>query len=167
MRLDGVLNEIGEDHSEMEPRNRSYDRSGCLHRAFNWRGVLPFVANLLVCRRDGIAERQMSDWNQPAAAARTEIDDPAIVGASAGLGQRGIDAFGFVDQAERGVKKGGGEPANSAMQSKSRRTTPAVPAPANPEPAASLDPTEKPSEKPTDKSAGGGEVVRLDRFRKK
>jgi uncharacterized protein len=64
-------------------------------------------------------------------------------------------------------KKGGGEPANSAMQSKSRRTTPAVPAPANPEPAASLDPTEKPSEKPTDKSAGGGEVVRLDRFRKK
>jgi uncharacterized protein len=64
-------------------------------------------------------------------------------------------------------KKGGGEPANSATQSKPRRTTPAVPAPANPEPAASLDPTEKPPEKPTDKSAGGGEVVRLDRFRKK
>jgi uncharacterized protein len=64
-------------------------------------------------------------------------------------------------------KKGGGEPANSAMQGKPRRTTPAVPAPANPEPAASLDQTEKRSEKPTDKSASGGEVVRLDRFRKK
>jgi len=64
-------------------------------------------------------------------------------------------------------KKGGGEPANSAMQGKPRRTTPAVPAPANPEPAASLDQTQKPSEKPTDKSTSGGEVVRLDRFRKK
>ena len=29
------------------------------------------------------------------------------------------------------------------------------------------DQAEKPPEKPTDKSAGGGEVVRLDRFRKK
>ena len=66
-------------------------------------------------------------------------------------------------------KKGGGEPANAAVAGKPRRTTtvPAVPAPANPEPAAAADPVEKPSDKPTDKSAGGGEVVRLDRFRKK
>jgi uncharacterized protein len=66
-------------------------------------------------------------------------------------------------------KKGGGEPANAALPGKPRRTTtvPAVPAPANPEPAASADSAEKPPEKPTDKSAGGGEVVRLDRFRKK
>jgi hypothetical protein len=59
-----------------------------------------------------------------------------------------------------------GEPANAPVQIKPRRTTPAVPAvstPANPEPAAS----EQPADKPTDKSAGGGEVVRLDRFRKK
>jgi hypothetical protein len=67
-------------------------------------------------------------------------------------------------------KESGGEPANAPMQVKPRRTTPAVPAvptPANPEPAASADQTEEPPEKPTDKSAGGGEVVRLDRFRKK
>jgi hypothetical protein len=66
-------------------------------------------------------------------------------------------------------KKGGGEPANAAVPGKPRRTptVPAVPAPANPEPAASADPAEKPPEKPTDKSGGGGEVVRLDRFRKK
>jgi hypothetical protein len=67
-------------------------------------------------------------------------------------------------------KKGGGEPANSAMPGKPRRTTatvPAVPAPANPETAAALEQAENPVEKPTDKSAGGGEVVRLDRFRKK
>jgi hypothetical protein len=66
-------------------------------------------------------------------------------------------------------KKGGGEPANATVPGKPRRTTtvPAVPAPANPEPAASADPAEKPPEKPADKSAGGGEVVRLDRFRKK
>jgi len=66
-------------------------------------------------------------------------------------------------------KKGGGEPANAAVAGKPRRTTtvPAVPAPANPEPAAAADPVEKPTEKPTDTSAGGGEVVRLDRFRKK
>jgi hypothetical protein len=67
-------------------------------------------------------------------------------------------------------KKSGGEPANSPVQVKPRRTTPAVPAvpaPANPETAASGGQTEKPAEEPTDKSAGGGEVVRLDRFRKK
>ena len=39
--------------------------------------------------------------------------------------------------------------------------------PANPEPAASGEQTAKPPEEPADKSAGGGEVVRLDRFRKK
>jgi uncharacterized protein len=63
-------------------------------------------------------------------------------------------------------KKGGGEPANAAPPAKQRQT-PTAPAPANPEPAASADLAEKPSEKPADKSAGGGEVVRLDRFRKK
>jgi uncharacterized protein len=67
-------------------------------------------------------------------------------------------------------KKSTGEPANSPIQVKQRRTTPAVPAvpaAANPETTTSDDQTEKPPEKPTDKSAGGGEVVRLDRFRKK
>jgi hypothetical protein len=67
-------------------------------------------------------------------------------------------------------KKGSAELANPPMQIKPRRTTPAVPAvptPANPETAASDDQIEKPHEKPTDKSTGGGEVVRLDRFRKK
>jgi uncharacterized protein len=67
-------------------------------------------------------------------------------------------------------KKSGGEPADPSMQIKARRTTPTVPAvptPANPETAASDGQTEKPPEKPTDKSTGGGEVVRLDRFRKK
>jgi hypothetical protein len=68
-------------------------------------------------------------------------------------------------------KKSGDETANAPpVQMKPRRTTPAVPAvptPANPETAAADDQAEKPPEKPTDKSAGGGEVVRLDRFRKK
>jgi hypothetical protein len=62
--------------------------------------------------------------------------------------------------------KKSGEPANSAPQVKPRRTTPAVPAPANPQLAASDDQVEKTPDKPSDKSAGG-EVVRLDRFRKK
>ena len=68
-------------------------------------------------------------------------------------------------------KKSGDETANAPpVQMKPRRSTPAVPAvptPANPETAAADDQAEKPPEKPTDKSAGGGEVVRLDRFRKK
>jgi hypothetical protein len=68
-------------------------------------------------------------------------------------------------------KKSGDEAANAPpVQMKPRRNTPAVPAvptPANPETAAADDQAEKPPEKPTDKSAGGGEVVRLDRFRKK
>jgi hypothetical protein len=64
-------------------------------------------------------------------------------------------------------KKTGAESANSPMQLKPRHTTPAVPAPANPETAASDDQTAKPPQEPTDKTAGGGEVVRLDRFRKK
>jgi len=69
------------------------------------------------------------------------------------------------------AKKNGGEPANSPpTQLKARRTTPAVPAPpapANPETAVSESPSEKPPTEPADKSPGGGEVVRLDRFRKK
>ena len=66
-------------------------------------------------------------------------------------------------------KKRSGEPVNAAPQGKPRRTptVPAVPTPANPEPAASADSAEKPPEAPTGTSAGGGEVVRLDRFRKK
>jgi hypothetical protein len=63
-------------------------------------------------------------------------------------------------------QKSRGEPANTPAQVKPRRTTPAVPAvpaPANPEMAA----PEEPTDKPNDKSTGGGEVVRLDRFRKK
>ena len=71
---------------------------------------------------------------------------------------------------ESAPKKNGGEPVNSPMQLKPRRTTPAVPAapaPVDPEPAASSEQTGKTPEEPADKSAGGGEVVRLDRFRKK
>ena len=67
-------------------------------------------------------------------------------------------------------KKSGGELAHPPMQVKPRRTTPAVPAvpaPANAGATTSDDQTEKPPKKPTDKSTGGGEVVRLDRFRKK
>jgi len=68
-------------------------------------------------------------------------------------------------------RKSGDETANAPpVQMKPRRTTPAVPAvptPANPETVASDDQSETPPEKPTDKSVGGGEVVRLDRFRKK
>jgi len=62
------------------------------------------------------------------------------------------------------------ELAEAPTQVKPRRTTPAVPAapmPANPEAAASENQAETPPDRPTDKSAGGGEVVRLDRFRKK
>jgi hypothetical protein len=63
-------------------------------------------------------------------------------------------------------KKSGGEPdispVPSPMQAKPRRTTPAAPMAANPETPTSDDPAE-----PADKSTGGGEVVRLDRFRKK
>jgi hypothetical protein len=67
-------------------------------------------------------------------------------------------------------QKSRGEPANAPAQVKPRRTTPAVPAapaPANAEMAASEAGSEEPADKPTDKSTGGGEVVRLDRFRKK
>ena len=41
-----------------------------------------------------------------------------------------------------------------------------VPIPANPEPA-DPEPTKTASDEASDKPAGGGEVVRLDRFRKK
>jgi uncharacterized protein len=67
-------------------------------------------------------------------------------------------------------KKSGGELADAPTHAKPRRTTPAVPAaptPANPEAAASENQADKSPDRPTDKSAGGGEVVRLDRFRKK
>jgi hypothetical protein len=64
-------------------------------------------------------------------------------------------------------KKGRGEPANSPIQVKPRRTTPVVPAPANPDPTPQTAASEDQTDKPTDNSAGSGEVVRLDRFRKK
>jgi uncharacterized protein len=62
-------------------------------------------------------------------------------------------------------KKDRGGPADSRTQTKPRRTTPAVPAPGAP--AAQTAASEDQTDKPTDKSAGSGEVVRLDRFRKK
>jgi hypothetical protein len=74
------------------------------------------------------------------------------------------------DDALPAPQKNSGEATKSPKQVKPRRTTPAVsaaPTPANPETAASDDRTDKRADKPTDKSAGGGEVVRLDRFRKK
>jgi len=64
-------------------------------------------------------------------------------------------------------KKGRGEAANSPIRAKPRRTTPAVPAPANPDPAPQTAASEDQNDKPADNAAGGGEVVRLDRFRKK
>ena len=84
--------------------------------------------------------------------------------------QIGVTALeaGAKPEALPAPKKSGEEAANAPVLVKPRRTTPAVPAmptPANPE-AASDDQTEKPLEKPADKSVGG-EVVRLDRFRKK
>jgi hypothetical protein len=63
-------------------------------------------------------------------------------------------------------QKSADRPVGVPAQVKPRRTTPAVPAvptPANPETEASGQPTETPA----DKSTSGGEVVRLDRFRKK
>jgi hypothetical protein len=69
-------------------------------------------------------------------------------------------------------KKSRGEPANSPIQGspiqvKPRRTTPAMPAAANPDPTPQAAASEDQTDKPTDNSAGSGEVVRLDRFRKK
>jgi hypothetical protein len=86
------------------------------------------------------------------------------------IGVAAAEAGGAKPDTAPASKKGGGEPANSPMQLTPRRTTPAVPAapaPANPETAASDGQTEKPPAEPADKSPGGGEVVRLDRFRKK
>jgi len=56
------------------------------------------------------------------------------------------------------------EPANSATQSRTRRSKPSVPAPpaVTPPEAAAAAADDKPGDKPA-----GGEVVRLDRFRKK
>ncbi|HEY6256353.1 MAG TPA: ClpXP protease specificity-enhancing factor SspB [Xanthobacteraceae bacterium] len=68
---------------------------------------------------------------------------------------------------KRGREADAGEPGNAPPQGKSRRTTPAVPTPANPQTSASDDQAGKPGDKPAEKSTGGGEVVRLDRFRKK
>jgi hypothetical protein len=86
------------------------------------------------------------------------------------IGAAPAEAGGAKPEPLPAPKKTGAEPANSPMQLKPRRTTPAVPAapaPANPETVVSGDQAAKPAEEPADKSAGGGEVVRLDRFRKK
>jgi hypothetical protein len=64
-------------------------------------------------------------------------------------------------------KKSRGEPANSPIQVKPRRTTPAMPTPASPDSTPQAAASEDQTDKPTDNSAGSGEVVRLDRFRKK
>jgi hypothetical protein len=45
--------------------------------------------------------------------------------------------------------------------------TPANPEPAAPEPTANSETAKTPPDEKADKPAGGGEVVRLDRFRKK
>jgi len=85
------------------------------------------------------------------------------------IGVAAVDA-GAKPETLPAPRPGGSQPADSPMQVKPRRTTPAVPAvptPANPDTTASADQGERPPERPTDRSAGGGEVVRLDRFRKK
>jgi hypothetical protein len=84
--------------------------------------------------------------------------------------QIGVADAGAKPETLPAPKPSGSQPADSPMQVKPRRTTPAVPAvptPANPDTTGSADQSERPPEKPTDRSAGGGEVVRLDRFRKK
>ncbi|HLH94007.1 MAG TPA: ClpXP protease specificity-enhancing factor SspB [Xanthobacteraceae bacterium] len=58
--------------------------------------------------------------------------------------------------------KKGGEPANTASHAKARRGTSTAPAPPSPEASA----TDRSDDEAPDKSSGG-EVVRLDRFRKK
>jgi uncharacterized protein len=88
------------------------------------------------------------------------------VGDSAGEGQES-PPDGQDDRAPAGKDRSGARP---PAEHKAGRTTPtlaAVPAPANSEPAEAKS-TDKPApaEGP-DKPAGGGEVVRLDRFRKK
>jgi hypothetical protein len=84
--------------------------------------------------------------------------------------QIGVADAGAKPETLPAPKPSGSPPADSPMQVKPRRTTPAVPAvptPANPDTTGSADQGERPPEKPTNRSAGGGEVVRLDRFRKK
>ena len=85
-----------------------------------------------------------------------------------GAAARGKPEIKSDSKPESTAAKKGGEPAN-ATQPKGRRGTPAVPAaatPVSPEAVASDDPADDPPRKSPDKSTGG-EVVRLDRFRKK
>jgi hypothetical protein len=71
---------------------------------------------------------------------------------------------------EPAAKKGGAETGSERVPAKPRRAAPSAPPPANPPAAESGTPSGKPrepeSERPADKSTSG-EVVRLDRFRKK
>src|ERR1700674_2030994 len=61
---------------------------------------------LQLARRSlGIAQREMGDRNQLAAAVRAEIDDVPVVGARVGLGHLSFGALDLVEQAERRVEK--------------------------------------------------------------
>lgn len=68
------------------------------------------------------------------------------------------------------AKKSGAESGSKRVPGKPRRTAPSAPAPANPPATESGSQTGKPTEPASEKAAdktSGGEVVRLDRFRKK
>jgi len=92
------------------------------------------------------------------------------VGDSAGEGQESPPDHqqdGQEDRAPAGKDRGGARPPAEHKAGRTAPTLAAVPAPANSETAEA-----KSTDKPTpaegpDKPAGGGEVVRLDRFRKK
>src|SRR5262249_35908239 len=48
----------------------------------------------------GIAERQMRDRNQPAAAVLAEVHNPPVVGAGKSLSEFDVLAFGFIEEAK-------------------------------------------------------------------
>jgi uncharacterized protein len=92
------------------------------------------------------------------------------------------DAAGGTQEAEADSDKTGDKDASPKLKGRATARPPAehkgapptvakLPTPANPEPAApepaNPEPTKSPPDESPDKPAGGGEVVRLDRFRKK